>query len=166
MNRLLVGVVVAMTAALLAGCHSEIGDDLQELEYPLPNDLNVDDPGAESTLFDNGNRNGVENGGTSPTVVFQQNAMVTSIMDYHWNNGNGQAPGTIALRSSDGTTYGPWAVTTRPGQGGVPNAYWDAYPNIVIPAGTYTVIDSDPATWAQNAESGGKGMVIISGSLQ
>lgn len=36
-------------------------------------------------------------------------------------------------------------------------------PNIVIPAGRYQVIDSDPSTWAQNAASGGKGMVTIKG---
>lgn len=31
-------------------------------------------------------------------------------------------------------------------------------PDRVIPAGVYTVIDSDPTTWSQNEETGGRGM--------
>lgn len=85
-------------------------------------------------------------------------------MTYHWNNGRGTpAGGTIALRSADGKMFGPWGVSTTPGQGGVPNANWIANPNVVIPAGSYTVIDSDPATWAQNGQSGGRGMLEIKG---
>ena len=34
-----------------------------------------------------------------------------------------------------------------------PKGYWIAHPNEVIPAGTYMVEDSDPATWSQNSES-------------
>jgi hypothetical protein len=40
----------------------------------------------------------------------------------------------------------------------VANAYWVVKPNVVIPPGTYTVVDSDPGTWAQNSETLGKGM--------
>jgi hypothetical protein len=36
-------------------------------------------------------------------------------------------------------------------------------PNVVLPVGTYTIIDSDPATWAQNSASGGMGHIIIDG---
>jgi hypothetical protein len=32
-----------------------------------------------------------------------------------------------------------------------------------LPAGTYTVVDSNPATWAQNSESGGAGHTRIEG---
>ena len=35
----------------------------------------------------------------------------------------------------------------------MPKGYWIAHPNEVIPAGTYTIEDSDPATWSQNSES-------------
>jgi hypothetical protein len=40
---------------------------------------------------------------------------------------------------------------------------WRVEPNQVIPAGTYTVLDSDPATWSQNAESRGQGFSDIRG---
>jgi hypothetical protein len=70
------------------------------------------------------------------------------------------------LRASDGTPYGPWQATGEPGQGGVPDAAWVVRPNIVIPPGTYTVLDSDPSTWAQNQETGGAGMAWGSGIRQ
>ncbi|GEM_PF-6284762 len=99
------------------------------------------------------------NGATAPaTFTIYESWLVTYIATYHWNDAQGAEPGTIALQSSDGTVYGPWQATSLPGQGGVPNAYWIVNPGIVIPAGTYTVIDSDPGTWAQNQETGGAGM--------
>jgi hypothetical protein len=45
----------------------------------------------------------------------------------------------------------------------VPNADWTCAPNIEIPAGTYTIIDSEPATWSQNVQSGGRGMTVVKG---
>ncbi len=102
---------------------------------------------------------GVYNGPTVPTTFSVSSPhLVTFITTYHWNNARGATPGTIALKDNNGKVYGPWAVTSRPGQGGVPNAYWEVTPNIVVPAGTYTVVDSDPATWSRNSQSGGKGM--------
>jgi hypothetical protein len=91
---------------------------------------------------------------------------ITSITTYHWNNGNGAAPGMISLSESGGTTYGPWPTTGRAGQGGAPNAYWDATPDMVLPPGKYTVVDSDPSTWSQNTESGGRGFVSVRGRSQ
>ena len=99
------------------------------------------------------------NGATEPTTFsIDESWLVTYILTYHWNNASGATPGTIGLRASDGTTYGPWQATGEPGSGGVPNAYWVVKPNIVIPPGTYTVLDSDPSTWAQNEETGGAGI--------
>jgi len=111
------------------------------------------------TVADTMNIAGVGNGPTAPTT-FSLNSphLITLITNYHWNNARGAAPGTIGFKDSNGKVYGPWPVTTRLGQGGVPNAYWDVKPNIVVPAGTYTIIDSDPASWSQNAQSGGRGM--------
>ncbi len=43
------------------------------------------------------------------------------------------------------------------------NAYWAAFPLETIPAGTYTVMDSDPSTWSANGESGGAGFVNVRG---
>ena len=57
-------------------------------------------------------------------------------------------------------------AAARAGQGGANNAYWECRPNVVLPAGTYTVVDSDPATWAQNAQSAGRGIVEVKGAYK
>ena len=114
-------------------------------------------------VFYNGNVGGVANGGRPPQFTLGSPTRITYIMTYHWNNARGRRPGTIALVSASGVTYGPWQATGQPGQGGVPDAYWIANPNVVLPSGVYQVVDSDPATWAQNGESLGLGMVEIKG---
>ncbi|MFQ3581325.1 MAG: hypothetical protein SNJ49_05395 [Chloracidobacterium sp.] len=117
-----------------------------------------------TTVFNNGNVAAVDNGPTRPTqVTFKQPYVVTYVFTYHWNYGRGAAPGTIGLLHSSGKLYGPWRARGTPGQGGVPNANWECTPNVVVPAGTYTVVDSDPATWAQNSGSGGAGIAIVKG---
>lgn len=117
---------------------------------------------TEALLFDNQNVLAVQNGGTSPMFEVTSAATTTKIETYRWNDaaGNGST-GTISLRADDGTAYGPWETVGRPGQGGVPNAYWAALPNVALPAGSYTVIDSDPGTWSQNADSGGEGFTVV-----
>ncbi|QQS31757.1 MAG: tetratricopeptide repeat protein [Acidobacteriota bacterium] len=121
--------------------------------------------GGDSEIFNNGNIYAVYNKPTAPTqFTLNRPYVITSLITYHWNNARGTTqPGTIAVRSSDGRTYGPWRAAGSPGQGGVVNAYWTVKPNITLPAGTYTVIDSDPETWAQNSGSGGRGHVIMRG---
>lgn len=110
-------------------------------------------------VFSNYNSSGVGNNPTAPTVfTLTRTRNIYLIQDYHWNSAKGKTPGTISLKSAVGKTYGPWAAQGAPGQGGVPNAYWTVYPNTEIPAGTYTIIDSDPASWAQNSGSNGLGM--------
>jgi hypothetical protein len=116
------------------------------------------------TVFNNFNTDGVANRPTAPTVfAIRQPYTIASVLTYHWNGGRGQPGGTIGLRSSDGRVYGPWRVTAKPGQGGAPNVQWIAEPNVSIPPGTYTVIDSDVATWSQNVRSGGQGFAEIHG---
>ncbi|CAG0953890.1 hypothetical protein ANRL3_00424 [Anaerolineae bacterium] len=103
--------------------------------------------------------NSAANGATRPTTFSTTESwLVTSIHTYHWNYGIGATPGTIGLRASNGTIFGPWKATGEPGQGGVPNAFWVVKPNVIIPRDTYTVLDSDPGTWAQNSDTGGAGM--------
>ena len=123
-------------------------------------------PVAPKSLFNNWNGLAVHGGGRSPKVVFKQPVKVTLISDYHWNDGHGKKPGTIALKSSDGTVFGPWHTTGADGQGGVRNAQWDAKPDVVLPAGTYTVVDSNPASWAQDGQSKGLGFVAVNGIVQ
>ncbi|MBL0209516.1 MAG: hypothetical protein IPQ13_01165 [Holophagaceae bacterium] len=114
--------------------------------------------GAQS-VFNNGNVQAVENHPTRATLFrLDRPTRITKITTYHWNAGKGEPAGTVGLRSSTGERYGPWQVRVEN------RAYWVANPNAVLPAGTYTIEDSSPGTWAQNAASGGSGMAWIEGS--
>ena len=113
-------------------------------------------------VLNNGNIYRVFNQPQRPTTFeIDAPAKVIYMMTYHWNDGRGKSPGTVALRHSDGTTYGPWSVTGKPGQGGVPDAYWECEPMVTLNPGRYTVIDSDPGSWAQNDQSGNCGIAKV-----
>lgn len=120
---------------------------------------------AGTVIFDNWNKGAVDNSPScAPSFTLSEPHMITYIDTYHWNYGSGtNAGGTVILRDHDGKEYGPWQVETKSGQGGVPNAWWIAYPNEVIPAGTYGVVDSEQSTWSQNPESGGCGFSKVEG---
>lgn len=106
---------------------------------------------------------GISSGPSKPSrFTIETRLFVTSIVTYHYDNG-GAGPGRIALRSADGTVYGPWPTVGSDGQGGVPNAYWTATPNVSLEPGTYTVVDSSPGTWSWAPDTGGRGIVIVSG---
>lgn len=121
------------------------------------------DPRAK-VLFESGNIGGTQNRPTQPTrITLNGPHQITLIENYHWNNARGAPGGSIALRADDGRQYGPWPVRTRPGQGGAPSVYWTANPDQVLPAGTYTVVDSDPASWSHNGQSGGRGFTRLEG---
>ncbi len=106
---------------------------------------------VEGVVFENNNIAGVSSGPPQPTVfTMAESTLITYIMDYHYFNG-GTLPGTIALRHSDGTVFGPWQSGGRVGQSGVSNAYWEVRPMEVLPAGEYTVVDSSPATWSHGS---------------
>ncbi|MBI3972696.1 MAG: hypothetical protein HY332_15570 [Chloroflexi bacterium] len=117
-------------------------------------------------LYDNWNRALVGNRPTAATVFrFDQSVLVTRITNYHWTDGRGAPPGTIALRSADGTLFGPWPARGTSGTGGAQNVNWVVEPDVVLLAGTYTVVDSDPGTWSHNAESAGRGFASVNGRL-
>lgn len=116
------------------------------------------------TLFNNFNPGGVVNQPRATTTFTVASATtITGVQTYHWNAGRGKTPGTIKLTASDGKTYGPWQATGSDGQGGVKSAFWQAYPQASIPAGTYTIVDSDPATWSNNVQSGYRGFALVQG---
>ena len=75
----------------------------------------------------------------------------------------GTPPGPIGLESADGAVLGPWPAAGSEGQGGVPNAYWTVTPNVVVPAGRYTVVDSDPGTWSWALDTRQRGITIVQG---
>jgi len=119
------------------------------------------DAATEVKIFDNGNIGGVSSGPSQATrFTLSKTTYITRIENYHYFNG-GKKPGTIAIQHSNGQQYGPWQAYGIIGQGGVQNAYWVVQPKIQIPAGTYTVTDSDPSTWSQNGQSGGAGFTTV-----
>jgi hypothetical protein len=118
-----------------------------------------------ATIFNNNNPDAVQNRPSRATqFTINQPTRIIRIMTYHWNDGRGtRAAGSIALRSGSGDIHGPWPAIGQPGQGGAQNAYWVVEPNVELPPGTYAVVDSDPATWAQNGASRGAGIARIDG---
>jgi len=152
--------VFIVSQGLWAGAGSASATPAAKPEQPVS--------GAKTTpveILNINNIDGVYNKPNQPsTFKIDRPHRIATIINYHWNNARGQAPGTIGLKDQSGKTYGPWQARGNPGQGGVPNAYWEVTPNTVIPAGTYTVLDSDPATWAQNNGSGGRGFSLIKGT--
>ncbi len=167
-TRLLISLAIAAGFSLIGGCPTDTtGDPNQAADANDPGNGGAD-TNTPIELFNNGNIYAVNNGPTQPTVFTLAKAhRITLVENYHWNNGLGTAnAGTIALRAAGGTVYGPWATTGVAGQGGVVNAYWRATPDALLPAGTYTVVDSEPATWSCNAESENRGMTRVEGIPQ
>ena len=113
--------------------------------------------GKSVEIFTTNNIQGVQNGGTPTRFTLDKKYYITKLGTYHWNDSHGTPPGTIGIKAADGKMYGPWKAELDQG------VYWNAQPNTYIPAGSYTVVDSDPSTLAQNAESGGQGMAWASG---
>lgn len=101
-----------------------------------------------------GNDRGVSNRGKPPHFTLDAATRIYFVMSYHYNDGYGAEPGYIGFRRSDGKVYGPWTATA------VNKVYWIVNPKVVLPAGTYEVVDSDPMTWSQNE---GYGHVLIKG---
>ena len=114
--------------------------------------------GADASVFTNMNGGGVA-GGPSANTTFniQVGYTITLIQTYHYNNNQGKPAGNIKLRNNDGREYGPWTATQES------KFYWVVRPQAKIAPGTYTVVDSDPATWSYNAQSGNAGFVTING---
>ena len=132
---------------------------------PLPSEAGTAPPAQSNSILDSFNGGGVGNSPSQP-ATFTVNAafVVTEIQTYHWNNGQGTAVGRLALRDQGGRVFGPWNAIGTPGQGGVPNAFWTVHPGLTLPPGTYTVVDSEPATWSTNAAAGNRGFVKVLGT--
>lgn len=117
-------------------------------------------------IFDNHNVSAVQSGPTNPTeFTIDDSYYVTFFQNYHYFN-QGMNPGTVSLQHEDGTIYGPYTCVGTVGQGGVANAYWNAYPEETIKPGKYTVVDSDPSTWSHNAGTNNCGFSHIEGIKQ
>jgi hypothetical protein len=121
---------------------------------------------GEERIFAQSACSGVSNDPPNPTTfAIDGEKTITKIGTYHWNDATGESPGTIGLKDQQGNIYGPWQATGEAGQGGVPDAYWIVHlsPGVNLPAGTYTIIDSDPSTWSYTYESGECGIAAVIG---
>jgi hypothetical protein len=129
-------------------------------------------PPAQNTLpapegveiFNNWNKAFVDNSSSGPTYFYiSKPTTITRISNYHWNNGNGKNAGQIGLKGPDGRTYGPWNTVGTSGTGGAQNVNWVAIPNVNLYPGVYQILDSDNATWSNNAGSFGCGFSSVMG---
>lgn len=103
-------------------------------------------------------------GPPQPTVFTNDKPhYLTHVYTYHYNAKKGAPPGIVALRRSDGAKLGPWEMGPVARSDNLPNVSWVVQPRMVIPAGSYTVENSSPATWSYNQKSGGRGFVLIQG---
>jgi hypothetical protein len=110
-------------------------------------------------VFNGYNNCGVLNGAKPAVFRLSKPAHITSLADYHFNNGVRVQAGTIGLQAPNGYVFGPYP--TKPDTAG----NWIAIVNLTVPAGTYTIVDSSPSTWSQNPASGGRGFVRVFGSF-
>lgn len=113
------------------------------------------------TIFTNENGERILTTPPSQPTVFTltEPTHLTLIRTHHYNRGRGATPGTIALRNSKGDTVGSWAAVLTS------TYYWTVQPRLVFPADTYTIVDSQPATWSQNTRSGGRGFATVNGAF-
>jgi len=107
---------------------------------------------GEVVIYDSWNRDGVSNGPPILPVFSIASAQeIVSIWDYHWNGGAGQDPaavnGTISLYDASSALVGTWTAVARLDYYPYPTI-WQATPNVVLLAGTYTIVDSGRSTWS------------------
>ncbi len=120
----------------------------------------------EQLLFTNFNDDPVKNKPPRyfPLTTSRNNVLVTKVRTYHWNNGNGAAPGTIGIYNTDSGERVCGGQAIGRSSHGVPNVYWETLMECVIyPNITYQVKVSDSSTWSYNDASDGAGMFELYG---
>ena len=122
--------------------------------------------GSEIKVFDNTNREAVENGGISPffNVPAGKAYRLVSIQTYHWNYAQGKVPGKLGIEDGDGNRK-EWQATATSGDSNAQNVNWSVDVNepVVLQDinGSYKVLDSDPETWSHNSRTRGQGFAIV-----
>lgn len=115
----------------------------------------------ETVLFKLETNAGVQNNPPNKTVFTLSKAShISKIFTYHWNSGNGDAPGTISLKNTGtGEVIGTWTATSS----GPPYYYPTVLPDVDVAAGTYEIVDSKTSTWSYNSETGNMGIAWVYG---
>jgi|GEM_PF-1933747 len=133
---------------------------------------------AEQRVFSNWNGFGCVTGPTSPATFTLSQPLALTFMNTYHHNSPAEAPGTFSLVHSDGTVYGPWNASGGYSslicyvnfKGGGDEGYQSAlgpvtpssqYP--ILKPGTYTMLDSNGATWSNNGDSGFAGFLQVKG---
>jgi hypothetical protein len=106
---------------------------------------------AQTLIYNSWNADAVGNNPSIlPVFTLSSPMTITSVLDYHKNDGLGGNPSgaTISLYSvpSD-NLVGSWPVFAV-GPIPTPNIEFEAFPGITLGAGSYEVVDSDSATWS------------------
>lgn len=170
LTKVLALAVIAALAVVLSGCacarevlvdRPSRMDPSQQPEEQTSERTGGPAAGESVVALDTGNNLGIRAGGTAPSFTLDRPATLETVTTYHYIDGGGPSPGTLGLEAADGTTYGPWRAYGLDGQGGVANAFWRVEPGVSLPVGTYTVVDSDPATWSTNDTAGGVGFTTV-----
>ena len=69
----------------------------------------------------------------------------------------------IKLLNAKGQLFGPWNAKKIHFEGYEQYECWQVDPNIVLPPGVYTIIDSDSGTWVTNSEASNRGFTRVLG---
>ena len=125
-------------------------------------DLNND----ETNFLENLNEYVSRNNPNVPTQFKLENsAKITKIQNFHTNVANGSLL-KIKLMSSKGQIYGPWTAKKIPFEGFDQYECWQVVPNVLLPPGIYTLIDSDPGTWLTNVQANNRGFSRVLGIIK
>lgn len=120
--------------------------------------------GSVIRLCDNWTKGKVSRNPHEPTTfTLSTRQFIARIVNYHWSPAELLEPGKIRIKRSDGVVFGPWQAIGKPGRDGTANAHWECYPRVTLQPGTYTVLDSEPSTWAWNEASGNSGFSLVEG---
>jgi hypothetical protein len=130
--------------------------DFKVIKQPVVNSV---------VLYSNWNEQPVKNNPNSKTKIeLTSTTVITKITTYQYNKGKGSLPaGTITLVDENRIVHGTWQCTAINGSDGTPGAKWVCEPNVLLPVGTYKVVNSGEDTWSYNSESDRKGFIIVEG---
>jgi len=100
-----------------------------------------------------------------PSFNLSSPLRLAGVVNYHSTSSTG--PVDISLKSDSGQTFGPWSASGGSVTASSGARTWSARPaNVVLPAGRYTIEDSNNSTWLFNSSSGGCGISIVQGVAQ